>query len=175
MVRFILVILILVSQPLSADPFPNSNGKADNKVHFVCWDQPGEAPSELIDHLNYMNTVVYNNSGLYAYPYYCTALVDAIYSDLLVSNQLGVRICNNKVGDVCIESDVLINKQKINAEAANHSMTPTAVKRKVWCHESGHSYGLAHSSLNSTNCMVQGFSTHWWHSTHQMISHLANL
>jgi len=175
MVRIIFLFCILFAQTLKADPFPNANGQADNKVHYVCWDQSGNAPSELVSYLNYVNSTVYANSGVFAYPYPCVPLVDAIYSDLLIGNDLGVRVCKLKVGNLCVESDVLINKQLIDAQAANHGLTPSESKEKTWCHETGHSFGLAHSSLNSNNCMKEGWSSLSQHDIHQMLTHLSNL
>jgi hypothetical protein len=142
--------------PATADPFPAAGfGKADNKTHFVCWDGGAFNYPELNSHLSYINTSVYSLTGAYVVAWPCEPLVDVFYNDNFVHPTIvGQQTCRVPlVGDVCIESDVRINPTLITSAAQAAGVSPSAFRRTVWCHETGHSFGMEHAS---DDCMISG-------------------
>lgn len=179
-VAIICTFFTFTSLSTEADTFGHASGKADNKIHFVCWvpyaSGGGNAPAELNDHLTYINTTVFPQSGVYAYPYPCVPLVDAFFDDDLNNPTLyGVEYCRifplSQPGNRCVEADVKINNTTITADAQAAGKSVSAVKRFNWCHETGHSFGLNHTT--GSNCLNTGLQTYQSYSSHH-IQHLNN-
>lgn len=142
-----------------ADAFPRSGtGKADNKLHYVCRDGSGSVPSELNDALYALNVQNYVLTGVLLYGYPCVPLVDVFYDDALDGDPgvLGLSYCRVALqGNVCIEGQAWIDKSNIATAASDAGISASDLRKTVWCHETGHTFGLIHDSAGS-DCMTSG-------------------
>lgn len=174
----ILLWLVFFTPGVRAGAFPNSGGKADNKRHFVCWDAPGSYTAELTSYLWYLNITVYGQSGMHAYAQACAPLVNAWFDNTMSSSNpaiLGLRYCRVSSGNICIEADVMIEESNITAAAQFFNIPVANLKEKVWCHETGHSFGLKHHSKSgSQDCMKSGAHDHLVYKPHHINHHLSN-
>jgi hypothetical protein len=151
----------------------------DGPYVSACWNDTGSMPTELNDHITYLNGTVASSTNLEVSVDACdTTTTDMRFDDnLTTGGLLGLSTCLIVGGDLaqsatttdveCEQWQIQINPSQITSSCGSSS----SYKRSTWCHESGHGLGLGHEN----NCMATGCSTTTTYSSHHITVHLASL
>lgn len=153
------VIFLLALSPNSEGHIFGENGLiADNKTHYVCWNDTGSYPPELSGVLYFFNNYYYiPTTGMHAVSYPCVPLVDVFFDDNLYQpDTLGRWTCTvpDLANGICIQGTAKINLDYTSYSATYHGHVLSDLRWKVWKHELGHSFGLNHEPYGSA--MMQG-------------------
>lgn len=164
-----------------ADTFPAQftgflNSAADGSVMTACWDDSGAAPTELLDHLDFINSTISLSTNLRAeFLDSCEAGTDwKLHDDYPHPTNWGLSTCTRLGGDFsgsvvaisdleCEEWDVQISLTNVNAADCS-GITDSQLRRKVWTHETGHAMGLGHEN----SAMAQGCTSSSTYSAHHL-------
>jgi len=166
---------------MSGLPGSGTTATTDGPYVTACWNEAGSTPSELTDHIAYMNGAVAAGTNLVTEMGTCDAPnTDMLFDDnLTTADLLGLTTCLLAGGDFgqsatttvveCEQWQVQINPSEIASDCA--PLSASAVRRAIWCHESGHGLGLGHEN----SCMAAGCITTNTYSTHHIDVHLSTL
>jgi hypothetical protein len=146
---------------------------ADNKNHYYCWAGSGDVDDALWGFVYTFDNFIGPGIGVDLIPWSCESLVDAWYSNTLSSGEYGNWTCVNLSGTLCIESTVRINPSTIQTAADTLGHYVYSAKWKVWCHETGHSFGMQHKP-HSGQCMVEGLTALYSGYDSDQLGHLEN-
>ncbi|MDT8397271.1 MAG: hypothetical protein RQ899_01485 [Pseudomonadales bacterium] len=155
-----IILVLTMSSSAMSDNFGSI--AADNKDHFICWNDDGFVPDELWAWWYGFGVLYSPQTGVDLIAWPCEPLVDVFFDDNhSIPNEWGRWMCTNVnlTTMKCIQGKVSQNSYKIEHEAtvSPYFQNSTGAKYKNWCHEAGHSFGMQHVITGS--CMVESMWT----------------